>query len=254
MAERMPYKEVSTKLLGPVIASGGRSQARQLLYHRITVLVLTFIVYATYHASRKPLAIVNAELHKNCSAHHVNSSWTTTTPGPDQPEEDCGWAPFHESNGKRLLGMLDTIYLCMYAFGLFCMGFVAERSNLRIFLPVMMVVIGVLPILFGLARAFHIHSLWYFIVLQLVGGFAQASGWPSVVSVVGSWFGTTKKGLILGIWNWHTSVGNVLGTVIAGSFVETNWGLSFIIPGIVCIVVGGLVFLLLIPSKPTTFF
>jgi OPA family glycerol-3-phosphate transporter-like MFS transporter 1/2 len=38
-------------------------------------------------------------------------------------------------------------------------------------------------------------------------GLLQASGWPSVVSVMANWFGKGKRGLIMGIWNAHTSVG-----------------------------------------------
>ncbi len=52
----------------------------------------------------------------------------------------------------------------------------------------------------------------------------------------------------MGIWNTHTSVGNIVGTLIAGAFVNTNWGLSFIVPGILIAGVGLLFFLVLVPS------
>lgn len=38
-------------------------------------------------------------------------------------------------------------------------------------------------------------------------GLLQATGWPSVVSVMANWFGKGKRGLIMGVWNAHTSVG-----------------------------------------------
>ena len=31
--------------------------------------------------------------------------------------------------------------------------------------------------------------------------------------------------------NAHTSVGNILGSLIAGFFVEKDWALSFVVPG-----------------------
>ena len=31
---------------------------------------------------------------------------------------------------------------------------------------------------------------------------------------MGNWFGKKNRGLFLGIWNAHTSVGNILGTVV----------------------------------------
>lgn len=55
-------------------------------------------------------------------------------------------------------------------------------------------------------------------------------------------------GLIFGVWNSHTSIGNILGTVIPSIFVEYNWGLSFIVPGIIIIIVGLLNFLFLVQN------
>lgn len=52
----------------------------------------------------------------------------------------------------------------------------------------------------------------------------------------------------MGIWNSHTSVGNILGSLIAGSFVSYNWGLSFIIPGLLMCFTGFLIYLFLVPN------
>ena len=41
-------------------------------------------------------------------------------------------------------------------------------------------------------------------------GFVQASGWPSVVAIMANWYGKGKRGLIMGLWNAHTSVGNMV--------------------------------------------
>ncbi len=53
----------------------------------------------------------------------------------------------------------------------------------------------------------------------------------------------------MGIWNSHTSVGNILGSVIAGYFVNEYWGLSFVVPGIIIASMGVIIFLFLTPSK-----
>ena len=117
----------------------------------------------------------------------------------------------------------------------------------RYFLAISLLTTGLLNVAFGLARHFEIHSLWYYVVIQVLMGFSQ-TGLPAVISVVGQWFGTAKKGLIFGIWNWHTSVGNIAGSAIAGAFVEIDWGLSFMVPGFISIAVAVMVFILLIPS------
>ena len=84
-------------------------------------------------------------------------------------------------------------------------------------------------------------------MLQALGGVFQTSGWPGVVTVVGNWFGKGKRGLIFGVWNSHTSLGNILGTLFAAEFVETDWGLSFIVPGVIMGLGGFFIFLFLAP-------
>lgn len=67
------------------------------------------------------------------------------------------------------------------------------------------------------------------------------------MTVVGNWFGKGKRGLIFGVWNSHTSIGNILGTLIAAEFVETDWSLSFIVPGLLMGLAGFIIFLFLVP-------
>ena len=63
-----------------------------------------------------------------------------------------------------------------------------------------------------------------------------------------NWFGKGKRGLIMGIWNSHTSIGNIIGALIAGAFVNENWGLSFIMPGLMMCAVSLLIFFCLVPE------
>lgn len=65
---------------------------------------------------------------------------------------------------------------------------------------------------------------------------------------MGNWFGKGKRGLIFGIWNSHTSLGNILGSLIAAKYVESDWGLSFMVPGAIMGVVGFIIFLFLAPN------
>ena len=80
---------------------------------------------------------------------------------------------------------------------------------------------GVFTILFGMAFFWETHSYWYFIFVSVAAGLFQSTGWPSVVSIVANWFGKGKRGLIMGIWNAHTSIGNILGTVVAAALLSS---------------------------------
>ncbi|XP_015281130.1 PREDICTED: sugar phosphate exchanger 2 isoform X1 [Gekko japonicus] len=209
-------------------------------WYRGLILLLTFLCYTSYHLSRKPISIVKSQLHYNCSlrgANPHNDSNSTTW---------CDWKPFDQDNYKELFGALDNAFLVAYAIGMYISGIFGERLPLRYYLSAGMLLSGLFTALFGLGYFWQIHYLWYFVIIQVCNGLVQTTGWPSVVTCVGNWFGKGKRGFIMGIWNSHTSVGNILGSLIAGAFVSQAWGLSFIVPGIIIATMGVICFLFLI--------
>ena len=50
-------------------------------------------------------------------------------------------------------------------------GFVAERVNLRYFLALGMITSGIFTYLFGLAKSYGIHYMWYFTLIQVKESF-----------------------------------------------------------------------------------
>ncbi|CAH2101629.1 unnamed protein product [Euphydryas editha] len=207
-----------------------------------SILILTYFTYMTYHLTRKPISVVKSVLHQNCSA---------LTPPPDiRPGDDqwCNWAPFNSNDANTLLGTLDSAFLFSYAGAMFVSGMIAERVDLRYFLSLGMLVSAVFCYLFGLGRTLDIHDITYYLLVQAGAGIAQTTGWPVTVAIVGKWFGNSKKGLIFGLWNSHTSLGNILGTIMAAEYVDTDWALSFVYPALVMGIVAFLVFLFLVPE------
>ncbi|NXN72564.1 G6PT3 protein, partial [Himantopus himantopus] len=208
--------------------------------HRGLTLVLAFLCHTSYPLPRKPISIVKSQLHPNCSALGPN-------PHNDSNSSNwCSWAPFDGDNYKELFGALDNAFLVAYAIGMFISGIFGERLPLRYYLSGGMVLSGLFTALFGLGYFWDVHVLWYFIIVQVCNGLVQTTGWPSVVACVGNWFGKGKRGLIMGIWNSHTSVGNILGSLIAGAWVSSAWGLSFVVPGIIIAAVGIICFFFLV--------
>uniref|UniRef100_G3WTW9 Glucose-6-phosphate exchanger SLC37A2 n=1 Tax=Sarcophilus harrisii TaxID=9305 RepID=G3WTW9_SARHA len=191
--------------------------------YRGFILLLTFLIYTCYHLSRKPISVVKVR-------HFFHLF-------PDQ------------ENYKELLGGVDDAFLIAYAVGMFISGIFGERLSIRYYLFAGMLLSGIFTALFGLGYYWNIHQLWYYVLVQIFNGLAQTTGWPSVVTCVGNWFGKGKRGFIMGIWNSHTSVGNILGSLIAGIWVNSAWGLSFIVPGIIIAVIGVINFLFLIESE-----
>lgn len=224
-------------------------------WYRAFIFILTFLLYASFHLSRKPISIVKGELHSYCTASNdgkvgfsSQSQKARDAPAHQLPDNgtDCGWAPFDEDNYQQLLGALDYSFLCAYAVGMYLSGIIGERLPIRYYLTFGMLASGAFTALFGVGYFYNIHSFGFYVITQIINGLVQTTGWPSVVTCLGNWFGKGRRGLIMGVWNSHTSVGNILGSLIAGYWVSTCWGLSFIVPGAIVAAMGILCFLFLI--------
>lgn len=225
--------------------------------HKALVLAMTFVAYATFHMGRRPLSVVKNVLHPDCQQEATTttteSDVVVSTPVGQQqqlPSECSSWPPFDKADAKELLAWVDTAFLASYAIAMLFSGMIAERVNLRHFVSLGCALSGLGLVAAGLARRYNIHSLGYFVGVQLVSGAAQSIGWPVVVTCVSNWFSASERGLVFGLWNSHTNLGNIVGLLLAGAFVQTDWGLSFIVPGVLTLCVGGLLFLWLVP-KPS---
>ncbi|GFQ07825.1 putative glycerol-3-phosphate transporter 4 [Phtheirospermum japonicum] len=193
--------------------------------YRYVVLLVTFIAYTAYHASRKPSSIVKSVL----DPHPISN----------------GWAPFDGRDGTSKLGAIDLAFLGCYAMGMYVAGHLGDKLDLRLFLTTGMVGSGIFVVLFGMGYFWDIHDFTFYLVMQMVAGLFQATGWPSVVAVIGNWFGKRKRGLIMGVWNAHTSIGNITGSLLAASVLQYGWGWSFILPGTFIFLSGIMVYLFL---------
>uniref|UniRef100_A0A8C0AWA6 Glucose-6-phosphate exchanger SLC37A2 n=1 Tax=Buteo japonicus TaxID=224669 RepID=A0A8C0AWA6_9AVES len=198
-------------------------------------LVLTFLCYTSYHLSRKPISIVKVSSNLAAAAGRRNMGmgrgvlehpdFTSSFSPQSQLHPNCsalGPNPHNDSNSST--------------FGMGVAIFEPRCPKRRR---------GCAPwSKLALTRCQRCHVVLP-ISCQVCNGLVQTTGWPSVVACVGNWFGKGKRGLIMGIWNSHTSVGNILGSLIAGVWVSSAWGLSFIVPGIIIAAVGIICFFFL---------
>ncbi|KAJ7982513.1 Glycerol-3-phosphate transporter [Quillaja saponaria] len=257
LSEPLPERNYK-KPLGILFLESIKVSPLSFKTHQAIVLIVTFFAYASYHASRKTTSIVKSVLDPESSDFSVKFfSWRTTSLSEPPGRRKLswflgdGWSPFNGSNGTALLGDLDVAFLSAYAIGMFFSGHFGDRTNLRIFLTIGMVGTGLFTSLYGVGYWGNIHNFYYYLVIQIIAGLFQSTGWPSVVAVVGNWFGKKKRGLIMGIWNAHTSVGNITGSLIASALLSYGWGWSFVVPGLMIAFVGLVIFLIL-PISPAS--
>ncbi|KAK6947513.1 Major facilitator superfamily [Dillenia turbinata] len=234
-----------------------RGNLRESTY-RYIVLLVTFIAYACYHASRKPSSIVKSVLDPEpYNANGLKWPWPIGNVFVQNEAlfddmnklGEKGWAPFNGKDGTSKLGGIDVAFLLCYSIGMYFIGHLGDRLDLRLFLTGGMVGSGLFVAFFGFGYFCHIHVFWFYLIMQMVAGLFQATGWPSVVAVIGNWFGKRKRGLIMGVWNAHTSVGNIAGSLLAASVLDYGWGWSFIVPG-GFIILGGVIVYLFLAAYP----
>lgn len=232
-----------------------RGKDWSLKTYRYMVLLITFIAYTSYHASRKPSSIVKSVLDPEPDKTLNVYPWPIGSVflkdeilGKNKyKSEYTGWVPFNGKGGTKKLGLIDVAFLACYSLGMYGAGHLGDTLDLRLFLSSGMIGSGIFAGLFGMGYFWNIHVFGFYLVMQMVAGLFQATGWPSVVAVIGNWFGKRKRGLIMGIWNAHTSVGNITGSLLAASVLDYGWGWSFIAPGMFIALAGVLVFLFLAP-------
>ena len=123
--------------------------------YKATILLLTFMSYTTFHLSRKVISVVKPVLIECDNVTDTCTSWI---------DEINGKMTYR---AKRMEGTMDSAFLFSYAAFMFASGFVAERMNLRYFLSIGMIISGVLTFLLGFAKVVEIHSIYYFIIVQV---------------------------------------------------------------------------------------
>eukprot|EP00210_Caulerpa_lentillifera_P006967 g6662.t1 len=222
-------------------------------FHKYLVLFLTFIIYATYHASRRPLNVVKPILSPFEVVSSSDGSCSTdesTNSNEKVSVYGTGWEPFTGKQGEERLVALDFAFLFSYAIGVFLSGRLADRSNLRHFLLWGMLGSGASVFCFGLGYFLSVHSFMFYLLLQIVVGLFQSTGWPAVVAIVAQWFGEENLGLIMGIWNAHASIGNSVGSALSAAVLPFGWGHPFLLLGSL-IGVFGIVFWFFLIPQPT---
>jgi sugar phosphate permease len=143
-----------------------------------------------------------------------------------------------------MLGWIDTGYLAAYAVGQFLSGVVGDRIGSRKLIGFGMLGVGAACAAFGLASA-----AWLFLILYILNGLFQSSGWPGTVKAMGSWFTPKERGTVMGIWSTCYQAGGLVATAVATFlFVRYGWRWAFLGPAIFIALVGVLN-LLFLPER-----
>ena len=120
-----------------------------------------------------------------------------------------------DSGGLKWVG---TAYLIAYAIGQFSAGALGAWLG-----PRRVILGGMLVTILCNASFGFVTDVSTFTALMFLNGLAQASGWSSVVGIMGNWFSRGERGTVMGFWGTHFVFGGIAANPLA-SWTRENWG------------------------------
>lgn len=207
------YKEPPAK---EVIADENKIK-KDYTHWRMRMFYSCFIGYTTFYLCKKNIAVA--------------------LPGLSQE--------FHYSNTE--LGLLGSSLYLTYAIGKFVNGVLADRSDVRKFLPTALIMSAIANFCFLLSSLFITpgHTtffglptgtvlLWLFAFFWGANGWFQSAGFPSVAKSLTYWYSNSERGTKWSLWSCSHQTGTFLSVIVSGFLVQhfNNWRMAFLVPSI----------------------
>ena len=120
------------------------------------------------------------------------------------------------------LGMIGSGLFITYAVGKLCNGFLADRSNIRRFMSIGLLVTALINLVLGFTTSFG-----FFLVLRALNGWAQSMGAAPCVVALSRWYGNKERGSFYGFWSSSHNIGEALTFIATSAIVATfgwQWG------------------------------
>ena len=145
------------------------------------------------------------------------------------------------------LGIIGSALFYTYAFGKLTNGFLADHMNLKIFFAFGVLISALINIGMGFSTI-----LWVSVLLWGLNGWFQGFGAPTGAVALATWFSNSERGRMYGIWSTAHAIGEGLTFVgVAGLVTLWGWRAGFWGPGVLCVVVAGVLYLMM-QDRPQT--
>ncbi len=179
-------------------------QTHKIRVWRVRILTTTWLSYAGFYFCRKNFAIAKSSLLTSLEI------------------------------SKSDLAHIVTAYLVAYMLGQFLTAFLSRRIATRMLLLVGMAISLGCNVVFGFSYLAGPAGYWPLLLFNIVNGFAQSTGWPGNVGVLGNWLGREERGRIMAVWATCYQLGSILAKSFAAlmlavaSAAWSFWGAAII--------------------------
>lgn len=140
---------------------------------------------------------------------------------------------------KRELGRIVSTFGVVYGLGKFISGMIGDRTSARAFMAAGLALSAVANLCMGFTT-----SLTMLIGIWALNSCFQSAGAPACAKMLTHWFSPKELGTHWAIWSTSQQMGAALvGVLITHFFLKWGgWRSAFFIPGIISLVVAGLVY------------
>ena len=191
-------------------------------HFRWRIFYSSFIAYVIFHICRKNIAVALPAMG----------------------------ADLHLSNTE--LGILGSTLYVTYGIGKFINGVIADKANVRTFLPTALILSAICNLCFvisatvitpGHVSFFGLPSatvlLWIMAFFWGANGWFQSCGFPPVAKSLSYWFSNSERGTKWSLWSTSHQIGVFTSVMISGIVIDKfGWRAAFFVPAFICIITG----------------
>ena len=191
-------------------------------HFRLRIFYASFIAYVVFHLCRKNIAVALPAMGE----------------------------ALHMSNTE--LGLLGSTLYVTYGIGKFINGVIADKANVRTFLPTALILSAICNIMFVVSALFvtpgHISFfglpsatvlLWLLAFFWGANGWFQSCGFPPVAKSLSYWYSNSERGTKWSLWSTSHQIGVFAAVALSGFAIEKlGWMAAFYVPAIICIITG----------------
>jgi OPA family sugar phosphate sensor protein UhpC-like MFS transporter len=175
---------------------------------RVRILTTTWLSYAAFYVCRKNFAIAKSSIMSSMEI------------------------------GRSDVAHIFTAYLAAYMVGQYLTGFLGRKVAMRLLLLTGMGITLLCNVAFGFTYLMGPAGYWPFLLLMVVNGFAQSTGWPGNVGVLGNWLTTRDRGKVMALWATCYQLGSIIAKAFAAFMIGiagaawSFWGASIVMLGV----------------------
>jgi MFS transporter, OPA family, sugar phosphate sensor protein UhpC len=182
----------------------GEEERKKIRVWRVRILATTWLSYAGFYFCRKNFAIAKSSILTSLEID------------------------------KSDLAHIVSAYLIAYMLGQFLTALLSRRIASRVLLLTGMGISLGCNVIFGFAYLAGPAGYWPLLMFNIVNGFAQSTGWPSNIGILGNWLPRKEQNSIMAAWATCYQFGSVFAKGFAtlmlsiASAAWSFWGASIV--------------------------